>query len=166
VDTRKIADVHGLIATAIVSQTASLVLVMLCAWRLKAWGSQYYAAVASGSAVMGAFMQFCGVVTFAASGLEKAFCDALDPTPDVSKLPCGMGYGYSAGAAAIFFSMLWAAACWRWVPWGDDGEEGPRMGGSIGNVVVGAKADVGADTDGAAAAPKEVTSLGGGYQSI
>ena len=171
VDTRKIADVHGLIATAIVFQSASLLLLVLSAWRLPTWGSAHYAKLSSASACMAAFMQFCGVVTFAASGLEKAFCDALDPTPDVSKLPCGMGYGYSAGAAAIFFSMVWALACWRWVPWGEGGEEplnssGNGSIGNIGSIGHGGTPKAVDEGDSAGAAPTSVTSLAGGYQNI
>jgi hypothetical protein len=162
VDTRKLADVKGLILTAIIAQSASLIALALAAWKLPVWFSAHLPAFSSVSAVFAAFMQFCGIVTFASSGLEKAFCDALDPTPDVSKLPCGMGYGYSAGAAAIFFSMLWAVACYRWVPWGDAGEE--LLGGSGSGAGPSKAADAGDDD--AAAAPAAVTSMSGGYQSV
>ena len=167
VDTTKIADVHGLVFTAIFFQSFSLLTLAFAAWKLPVWWSERLPAASSACAVLGAFFQFCGVVTFASSGLEKAFCDALDPTPDISKLPCGMGYGYSSGAAAIFFSMLWAIACWRWVPWGDAGEELLGSGGGSGDAgSAGAKSAADAEGDGAAASAAGVTTLAGGYQSV
>ena len=82
-----------------------------------------------------------------------------------------MGYGYSAGAAAIFFSMVWALACWRWVPWGEGGEEplnssGNGSIGNIGSIGHGGTPKAVDEGDSAGAAPTSVTSLAGGYQNI
>ena len=101
VDTKKIADVHGLILTAIIFQSASLIALVLAAYKLPVWFSERLPTIASASAVFASFMQFVGIVTFSSSGLEKAFCDALDPTPDVSKLPCGMGACCAHSARAV-----------------------------------------------------------------
>jgi hypothetical protein len=161
IDTRKIADVHGLVTAAIVFQSFSLAALIICAWKVPVWFRQHMPAISCASAAMGAFMQFCAICTFAASGLEKAFCDALDPTPDVVKLPCGYGDAYNAGAVAVVLSMLWVAACWRWVPWTESaGDE--LLGGSIG----GGGGEGSKAADAAAEPTTSGMQLGGGYQSL
>jgi len=163
IDATKIADVHGLVFAAIFFQSFSLAALLIVAWRIPIWFAKHMPTISCAGAALGSFMQFCAICTFASSGLEKAFCDALDPTPDVVKNPCGYGDAYGAGAVAVVLSMLWVAACWKWVPWSESaGDE--LLGGSIGGGGEGSKAA----SDSAAGEPPSTSGmpLGGGYQSV
>lgn len=179
IDVSKISSTRDLLTAAIVGQSFSLIMLVLCAWKIPVWLLARFPQFASGAAVFAAFFQFVSVVNFAAAGLEKAFCDSLDPDPTVTLLPCGQGYGYAAGSAAIFFSWVWAAACWHWVPWSDvadggsaaDGasESGPKAGyegvsSSGGGGGGGGGSSSGGDaSSGGALSP---IALANGYQSV
>ena len=64
--------------------------------------------------------------------------------------------------------MLWAIACWRWVPWGDAGEEllGSGSGGGSGSGSSASKTAADDAESDDTPAPAAVTTLAGGYQSV
>ena len=171
IDTTRIAATQGLLNTAIVLQVIAFVLTLLASYRLPALGQWLLSKtplVVKAAAPLATFFASVAIFNYSGSGLQKAFCDALDPDPSVTLKPCQYGYGYNLGVVAMFVGGLWCYLVFRVVPW-DDIEEAEPAGAEAGSgLKVGGYSGISSDSGasaGESASSGAATSFQGGYQS-